>query len=109
MAGGERIKVRRKVKVPVNDISQCLAQARHLNTRHPIRRVFSYLAGDDTTGLVAYAIWRGRSQLLSTLNRASDYSLSEASTSRASQARSCWHKESVAFDDLPRQRRSEKV
>ena len=101
--------MKRKNKLPVNDIEHCLRQARHLNIRHPIRRIFSQLAGDETTGLVAYAIWRGRSQLLSSLNRASDYSLSEASTSRASQARSCWHEESVAFDDLPRQRRSEKV
>jgi len=93
--------------LPVNDIEHCLAQARYLNIRHPLRRVFSSMAGNETTGLVAYAIWRGRSQLLSTLYRASDHTLSEASTSRASQARSCWHKDAAAFDDLPRQRRPE--
>jgi hypothetical protein len=89
----------------VNDIGQCVAQAKHLNIRHPYKRIFCKLAGDETTGLIAYAIWRGRSQLISTLNRASDHKLSEASTSRASQARSYWQGEHAAQDDLPRPRR----
>lgn len=97
--------MRKQNRLPVNDIDHCLEQAQHLNIRHPLCRAFSYMAGDETTGLIAYAIWRGRSQLLSTLFRASDQKLSGASKSGASQARSCWHKDAAAFDDLPRQRR----
>ena len=89
----------------VNDIGQCVAQAKDLNIRHPFRRVFSRLAGDETTGLIAYAIWRGRSQLISNIQSASDYKQSEANASRVSQANSYWHKEVVASGDLPRQRR----
>jgi len=88
-------------RVLINNIEHCLAQAQHLNIRHPIRIVFNHLASDETTGLVAYAIWRGRSNFL----RASDHTLSGASKSGASQARSCWHEERVACDDLPHLRR----
>lgn len=105
MAKLERTKLPRRIRPLVNDIGQCVAQAKHLNIRHPYRRIFCKLAGDETTGLLAYAIWRGRSQLISTLNRASDQKLSEARTSRVSQARSCWQGERAAQDDLPRLRR----
>ncbi len=97
--------MKRLNRLPVNDIEHCLSQAQHLNIRHPLRRIFSDMAGDETTGLIAYAIWRERSNILSTVYRASDNTLSEASKSGASQARSCWHKDAAAFDDLPRQRR----
>ena len=99
------MKTQTSPQVPVNDIGQCVAEAKKLDIRHPLRRAFSRLAGDETTGLIAYAIWRGRSQLISNLQSASDYKQSEAYASRASQAKSYWHKEAVAPDDLPRQRR----
>lgn len=71
----------------INDIEHCLAQAHQLtkgDTRRPLCRVFQCLAGDETTGLVAYAIWRGRSQVISILNGAPGYKRSGASISRAS-------------------------
>jgi hypothetical protein len=59
----------------VNDINQCLAQAHLLAKRmsqpqrkeHSLAHVFTTLAGDETTGLLAFAIWRGRSRLISSL------------------------------------------
>ena len=54
--------MKRLNRLPVNDIEHCLSQAQHLNIRHPLRRIFSDMAGDETTGLIAYAIWRERSQ-----------------------------------------------
>lgn len=59
----------------VNDIYQCLAQAHLLaeqmsqprRAEHSLAKVFTSLAGDETTGLLAFAIWRGRSRLLSSL------------------------------------------
>lgn len=86
----------------ISNIDQCLVQAKTLNTHHPFRRVFCRLAGDETIGLIAYAIWRERSQFLYTMIDASDYKLSEAHASRVSQARSCWQMGSVAFSDLSR-------
>lgn len=74
-------------QVLINDIEHCLAQAHLLtdpHTRHPLCQIFKSLAGDETTGLVAYAIWRGRSRILSLLNRAPDYLQSGAHISRAS-------------------------
>src|SRR5687767_13601894 len=105
MVSRERMKMQRQARVLINDIGQCVAQAKDLNIRHPLRRVFARLAGDETTGLIAYAIWRGRSQLISNIQSASDYKQSEANASRASQAKSYWHKEAAAPGDLPRQRR----
>lgn len=66
-----------------------------------ICQIFKNLARDETTGLLAYAIWRVRSQFFYTISCASDYKQSEAIATRASQARSCWHMGSVAFSDLP--------
>ena len=86
----------------INNIDQCLEHARMLNIRNPFRHIFNCLAGDDTTGLIAYTIWRERSKLLYTGMSASDYKQSEANASRVSQAHSCWHEESVAFRDLSR-------
>lgn len=71
----------------VNDIEHCLAEAQQIanpHIRHPFCKVFRHLAGDETTGLVAYAIWRGRSRIISILNRAPGYLQSGASNSRAS-------------------------
>jgi len=100
-----RIKTSVGPQVPVNDIGQCVQQAKDLDIHDPLRRVFSSLAGDEITGLIAYAIWRGRSHLISNLQSASDYMQSEANASRASQAKSYWKKDTVASGDLPRQRR----
>lgn len=55
----------------VNDIEHCVAQAhllaQHIHQpqrqEHALARAFTSLAGDETTGLLALAIWRGRSQL----------------------------------------------
>ena len=79
--------MQRNSRMMINDIEDCLAQAHLLtqqNTRQPLYKVFKCLAGDETTGLVAYAIWRGRSQIISILNSAPDYLQSGASISRAS-------------------------
>lgn len=62
-------------RLPVNNIDYCLQQAQVISERlhNPqlkdgsICRVFGSLARDTTTGLLAYAIWRGRSDLLSYL------------------------------------------
>lgn len=101
--------MKNKRQLPINCIEDCLLQANLLNrkidTEPRLYKIFKHLAGDDTTGLMAYAIWRGRSQLLSTLNCASGYKQSEANASRVSQAQSCWQMEGVAFGDLSNQRR----
>ena len=63
----------------INDISQCLQQAQALARQiHNIRqkdrdfiRAFSSLAGDDTVGLLAYGIWRGRSKQVPNLPKRS--------------------------------------
>jgi len=64
-------------RLPVNNIDHCLQQAQvisrrldnpHLKDGH-LCRVFSVLAGNATTGLLAYAIWRGRSELFSHLHK----------------------------------------
>ena len=34
---------------------------------HSLAQAFTSLAGDETAGLLAFAIWRGRSRLLSSL------------------------------------------
>ena len=60
----------------INDISQCLQQAQALARQiHNIRqkdrnfiKAFTSLAGDDTVGLLAYGIWRGRSRRVSNLS-----------------------------------------
>jgi hypothetical protein len=60
----------------VNDINKCLDQAHLLvdqlshpdGKEHSLARVFKSLAGDERTGLLAFAIWRGRSRLLSNLS-----------------------------------------
>jgi len=99
----------RRCQIPMNCIEDCLSQADLLNkgmdAEPRLYRIFKYLARDEITGLMAYAIWRTRSQLLSTLYCASGYMQSEADASRVSQAQSCWQMEGVAFGDLSRQRR----
>ena len=49
-----------------------------------LSNVFKHLAGDETIGILAFAIWRGRSQLLSHIQAASDNEEAEADTSGAS-------------------------
>ena len=98
--------MKNKPELVINRIEDCLLQAtmlhRQLTVEPRLFNVFKCLARDETTGLMAYAIWKGRSKLLSSLNCALGYSQSEAEASRVSQARSCWHMGSVAFSDLSR-------
>jgi hypothetical protein len=62
---------------PVNDINQCIERARTLakasHIKHPkygsYRRIFVSLTGDEEIGWLAYAIWKGRSDLLSLIRR----------------------------------------
>ncbi len=86
--------MRTKTRHPVNDISQCVEQANRL-ARHmkdarqrdlSFHRAFSSLAGDKTIGLLAFAIWRGRSQLLSTIHSAAAHQVAEADASGVSHA-----------------------
>ena len=64
-----------KNRLPVNNIDSCLQQAQVISRKldDPQQKdghlchVFSLLAGNATTGLLAYAIWRGRSELFSHL------------------------------------------
>jgi len=59
--------------VPVNDINQCIERARTLaktsHFKHPkygsYHRIFVSLTGDEEIGWLAFAIWKGRSDLLS--------------------------------------------
>jgi hypothetical protein len=63
----------KRTRCPVNDINQCIERARTLakagHTRHPkyrsYHRIFVSLAGDEEIGWLAFAIWKGRSDLLS--------------------------------------------
>ncbi|HEY59986.1 MAG TPA: hypothetical protein G4N92_04790 [Anaerolineae bacterium] len=65
----------KKLRFIVNDINQCLEQAqslaKHSHGLHwsdqSLQRAFTSLAGDETIGFLAYAIWRGRSRLLSSM------------------------------------------
>jgi len=58
---------------PVNDFNQCIEQARKLaqanQIKHPkycsLHRIFVSLTGDEEIGWLAFAIWKGRSDLLS--------------------------------------------
>jgi hypothetical protein len=100
--------VRKSRRLLVNDIDYCLAQARKLTLSknlNPICEVFKSLAQDETAGLIAYSIWRTRGKVISFFNCPPGYLQSGESISRVSQAHSCWHEESAAFDDLPSQRR----
>ena len=64
-----------KSHVPINDISQCVDRAQALAQGLTDRRckdrelanVFTSLAGDERVGILAYAIWRDRSTILSKL------------------------------------------
>ena len=59
----------------VNDINKCLDQAHVLVNQlgysdckeHSLAQIFKSLAGVEKTGLLAFAIWRERSRLLSSL------------------------------------------
>ncbi len=82
----------RKKHYQLNDISHCIEQA-HLaanmlrNNRRPMKRLsdaFKHLAGDETIGILAFAIWRGRSGLLSHTQAALDNEKAEVDTSGAS-------------------------
>ena len=86
--------MRTKTRHPVNDIGQCVEQANRLARRMKdthqrdlsLYRAFSSLAGDETTGLLAFAIWRGRSQLLSIIHSAAAHQVAEADASGVSHA-----------------------
>jgi hypothetical protein len=58
----------------INDIWHCLQDAKslanQLSTKHTgdrAYRAFTSLAGDQTVGFLAYVIWKGRGQGLSSL------------------------------------------
>jgi DNA-binding GntR family transcriptional regulator len=59
----------------INDIRQCVDDAQAIasqtehwsGTEHRLHHAFISLAGDAAVGFLAYAIWRSRSQLLSSL------------------------------------------
>ena len=78
----------------VNDIGQCVEQAHQLALRIQKRRsrdlslcrAFTSLAGDEAIGALAYAIWRGRSRLLSTVYMAAADEVDEADASGVSHA-----------------------
>jgi len=57
------------MNAPINDFNICIEQARSLQRLNEndknFLQVFSQLAGDSSTGFLAYAIWRGRSDMLS--------------------------------------------
>lgn len=63
-------------RLPINNIDQCLQQAQVISKRlhdpqlkdGSLCQVFGSLAGDASIGLLAYAIWRGRSELISFRN-----------------------------------------
>ena len=63
----------KRTKCPVNDINQCIERARTLaktsHFKHPkygsFQRIFISLTGDEEIGWLAFAIWKGRSDLLS--------------------------------------------
>lgn len=103
-----------KPQILVNDINKCVQQAQFIANRinkphHSDRslcQAFVSLAGDEITGFLAYAIWRGRSPLVSILQKTSSPEVNHPIDSGASHAQPCWHKARVACDDLPRGRRS---
>ena len=78
-----------KDRTQINDIIACLHLAKGLGRirleDHPQYKVFSQLAGDSAIDLLAYAIWRGRGDLL-TWMRADTEICSVKPTSRASHA-----------------------
>ena len=57
------------MNAPINDFNTCIQKARSLQRLQESDKnflmVFSNLAGDRATGFLAYAIWRGRSDMLS--------------------------------------------
>lgn len=61
-------RISKNMKTPINDFIHCVQQAQSLQSiqesDNKLWQVFSRLAGDSTTGFIAYAIWRGRSNML---------------------------------------------
>jgi hypothetical protein len=57
------------MNTPINDFKTCVQQAQSLQriqeSDKRFLQAFAHLAGDSTTGFLAYAIWRGRSNMLS--------------------------------------------
>ena len=104
--------MRDRTHYPVNDISQCVEQAHSLARRLQTERrrdvsfcrAFTSLAGDETVGFLAYAIWRGRSELLSMIQTSAAQRKAGADRSGVSRAPSYWQGERVAFGDLPTRR-----
>lgn len=64
------------MNTPINDFNHCIEQARTLRrvqeSDKRLRQAFSYLAGDSTIGFLAYIIWRGRSNMLTLIQHATD-------------------------------------
>ena len=60
------------MKVPINDINHCIQQARSMQrikeNDEKLCQIFNYLAGDRAVGFLAFAIWRGRSNMLTYMN-----------------------------------------
>ena len=67
----------KETRYPVNDINQCIERAHTLakssHAKHPkyrsYHRIFVSLTGDEEIGWLAFAIWKGRSDLLSFIRR----------------------------------------
>ena len=67
--------MKRSRPYPINDISDCVNQARRLlqdvhdtyQNDQALRQVFASLADDELTGFLAFVIWRGRAWFLSSL------------------------------------------
>ena len=104
--------MRGRNQYPVNDIGQCVEQAhnlaRRLQKKRPrdlsFCRAFTSMAGDETVGFLAYAIWRGRSELLSMIQTTSFQGKAGVDRSGVSRAPSYWQGERVAFGNLPDRR-----
>ena len=62
----------RNMKTPINDIYHCIQQARSMkridDRDKKISQAFTFLAGDREVGFLAFAIWRGRSNMLTYIN-----------------------------------------
>jgi hypothetical protein len=66
----------KNMNIPINDFIHCVQQARslqrHQESDKKLWMAFSHLAGNSTTGFLAYAIWRGRSNMLTLIQNATN-------------------------------------
>ncbi len=83
-------KGKENMNIPINDISQCIQQAQSLQSIQESDKrffqAFTYLAGDSTTGFLAYVIWRGRSNMLTFIQHATNQTPGVQNTTGASLA-----------------------